>query len=179
MNLLVREKSYDLEIYRAEEIEKIIGIEDFLAKWVSEQPISLNKTFQFLKWRLGAPGKKYNIVIAKKDEKVIGYSVFLETIKENIPSIALLDVSFLKGHSGSSTLIHNFISKYANKREIESIIIMASSNTYKKHNMRKSGFIKSPYQFSFILKNLSKEHSNSFLKNEKNWHLMWIDSDNL
>jgi hypothetical protein len=56
---------------------------------------------------------------------------------------------------------------------------MASNSTFKKHHMRKSGFIKSPYQFSFILKNLSKEYSNSFLKNEKNWHLMWIDSDNL
>ena len=44
--------------------------------------------------------------------------------------------------------------------------------------MRKSGFVKTPHQFSFILKNLSKEFSNNFLKDEINWHLMWIDSDN-
>ena len=177
--LLISKKSYNLEIFPSTEIEKISGIEDFLAKWVSEQPIALNKNTKFLKWRLGALEKKYSIVVAKKDDRIVGYSVFSEIIKENIPSIAVFDVSFLKGHSKSTGLIYKTISQFAKERKIESIIIMASSNIFKKHSMRKSGFIKSPYQFSFILKNLNKEYSSSFLKNEENWHLTWIDSDNL
>ena len=172
-------KNYNLEIYPSTEIEKINGIEDFLTKWIIEQPIALNKNTEFLKWRLGAPEKKYSIVIAKKDDEIVGYSIFSEIIKENIPSIAVLDISYLKGNSKSTGLIYNSISLFAKERKIESIIVMASNNTFKKHSMRKSGFIKSPYQFSFILKNLSKEYSSSFLKNEANWHLMWIDSDNL
>jgi len=30
-----------------------------------------------------------------------------------------------------------------------------------------------------IIQNLSNEFPNLFLKNEKNWHLTWIDSDSL
>jgi hypothetical protein len=176
--LLVTENSYNLEIYPSSEIERINGIEDFLCKWISEQPIALNKNIEFLKWRLFAPDKKYNIIISKKDNKIIGYSIFSETIKEGIPSIAVLDTSFLKGYSDCTGLIYNSISKFAKERKIEAIIIMASNCTFKKHSMRKSGFVKTPHQFSFILKNLSKEYSNNFLKDEINWHLMWIDSDN-
>tara|TARA_B110000003_G_C16619070_1_gene522415 strand:- start:183 stop:1259 length:1077 start_codon:yes stop_codon:yes gene_type:complete len=177
--LMIREKEYDLEIYNSIEIDKISGIDKFLSKWITEQPIALNKSTQFLKWRLGAPNKKYKIIVAKKEEEIVGYSVFTETIKENIPTIAILDISFLNGHSGSSALICRSISEIAKIRKVHSIIIMASSHTYKKNRMIKNGFIKSPYKFSFILKNLNKEYSNNFLKNEENWNLMWIDSDNL
>ena len=178
LSILINKKAYRLEIYSSTEIEQISGIEDFLTNWISEQSIALNKNIEFLKWRLSAPDKKYNIIVAKKDDKIIGYSVFSETIKEGIPCIAVLDTSFLKGYSDSTGLIYNSITAFAKERKIESIIIMASNSSYKKHSMGKSGFLKTPYQFSFILKNLSKEYSNSFLKNEKNWHLMWIDSDN-
>jgi len=179
LSLLISKKAYDIEIYPSTELQKINGIEDFLTKWISEQPIALNKNTKFLKWRLGAPEKKYRIVVAKKNEKVIGYSIFSEIIKESIPCIAVLDISFLNGHSKSTGLIYSYISQFAKERKLESIIIMASKSIYKKHSMRKSGFIKSPYQFSFILKNLNQKFANKFLKNEDNWHLMWIDSDNL
>jgi hypothetical protein len=179
LTLLLSKKKYDLEIYPSTEINNINGFETFLTKWISEQPIALNKNIQFLKWRLGAPEKKYSIVVAKKEGKVVGYSVFSEIIKENIPSIGVLDLSFLKGYTESTGFIYNAISKFAKERKIESIIIMASNSIFRNHKMRKSGFMKTPYKFSFILKNLSKEYSDEFLKNEENWHLMWIDSDNL
>jgi len=177
--LMIRKKDYDLETYTSIEIDKITGIDEFLSKWMTEQPIALNKSTQFLKWRLGAPDKKYNIIVVRKEGKIVGYSVFTEIVKENIPTFAILDISFLHGYSEASGLMCNAISEIAKVKEVESIIIMASSHTYKKHSMRKSGFIKSPYRFSFILKNLSKEYSINFLKNEENWNLMWIDSDNL
>ena len=178
LSLLISKKGYDLEIHSSKEIENITGMENFLAEWISEQPIALNKNITFLKWRLGAPDKKYSIVVVKKSDKIVGYTVFSEIIKENIPSFAILDTSFLDGHSKSTGLIYNYISKLAKQRKIESIIMMASNSLYKKHKMRKSGFIKSPYRFFLILKNLSKEYPSNFLKNEDNWHVMWIDSDN-
>jgi hypothetical protein len=109
----------------------------------------------------------------------VGYAVFCDVVKENIPSIAILDISVLKEHHGVSNFIFKHIENSAKQNKKESIIVMSSKHLYNFHGMEKSGFIKTPYKFSLIVKNLSNEFSDDFLKNEKNWHLTWIDSDNL
>ena len=170
---------YDFKTYSNSEIQGINNLDTFFEEWNFQQEISLKKSKEFLKWRLGAPEKEYSISVFSEKNKIIGYTVFCNTVKEKIPSIAILDVSILNGYSGISNFIFKHIETIAKRRKKESIIIMCSTYFFKIHKMKKSGFIKTPFKFFLIIKNLSSEFNNEYLKNEENWHLSWIDSDNL
>ena len=122
--------------------------------------------------------KKYEIAIARKCNKIIGYAIFCDVVKENVPSIAILDISCLKKYNNLSNAIIAKIKDYAIENHAEIIMIMATKHVSKFHGLIKNGFFRSPYKFYLIIKNLGNSYLNSFLNNEKNWHLTWIDSDN-
>lgn len=179
LSIINRENTYDVKMYSSHSIDEIIDFDEFFINWIEEQPIALNKNIEFLKWRLGAPDKQYNIIVARKDKKIVGYAIVSYVIKENVPSIAILDISSLNGYKGIAKAIFKKIDVLAKQKKAEAIMIMASQHLCKKHDLRKNGFLKSPFKFILIIKNLSNEFSNKFLKNKKNWHLTWIDSDDL
>ena len=52
-------------------------------------------------------------------------------------------------------------------------------NWAKKYNFFINGFFRTPYKFTFIINQLNQSLNPEQLFNEENWHLMWIDSDNL
>jgi hypothetical protein len=170
---------YDTQIFDSTKLSKINGIDVFYEKWISEQKIALNKNENFLNWRLGAPGKKYKIIIATKAKNIVGVSIISEIIKESVPSLAILDFSCLRDYKKVESSLFSKIESYAKEKKSEAIMIMATSYFSKKHYLIKNGFIRSPYKFWLIVKNLNKNYSMDFLKNEKNWHLTWIDSDDL
>ena len=77
-----KSKKYNVELFSSSELDSISGFNEFMQKWISEQEIGLNKNLDFLKWRLGAPGKEYKILIARSSDEIVGYAVFSEIIKE-------------------------------------------------------------------------------------------------
>ena len=56
---------------------------------------------------------------------------------------------------------------------------MMSKNSATEYKLNANGFFKSPFVFQLIIKNLTNEFTDEELFDEKNWHLMWIDSDDL
>jgi len=179
ISVFQKNNRYEVSLYFSSELESIKDFDYFVEKWINEHEIALNKNTAFLKWRLAAPKKKYKIAIARENNTILGYAVFCSIIKENIPSIAILDISCLKNHKKlSSTIIAN-IQEYAMQNKAEILMIMASKHVSNLHGLIKNGFLKSPYKFWLIIKNLSNNYSSSFFKDEKNWHLTWIDSDGL
>lgn len=179
ISVFQKNNRYEVSLHCSSVLESINGFDSFIENWVNEHEIALDKNIAFLKWRLAAPEKKYKIAIARENNIILGYAVFCNITKENVPSIAILDISCLKNHRKlSSTIIAN-IQKYAIESKAEILMMMASKYVSNLHGLIKNGFLKSPYKFWLIIKNLSNNYSNSFLNNEKNWHLTWIDSDDL
>ena len=170
---------YEVSLHSSSELESIKDFDSFVENWVNENEIALNKNTAFLKWRLAAPEKKYKIGIARDNNTILGYAVFCSIIKKNVPSVAILDISCLKNYKKlSSTIIAN-IQEYALESNAEILMIMASEYVSNLHGLIKNGFLKSPYKFWLIIKNISNNYPSSFLSDEKNWHLTWIDSDDL
>tara|TARA_B110000027_G_scaffold12529_1_gene11620 strand:- start:1571 stop:2662 length:1092 start_codon:yes stop_codon:yes gene_type:complete len=178
-SLFQKDKSYDVSLISSLELESILDFDSFIESWVKEHEIALNKNTLFLKWRLTAPGKKYKIVLARRNNKILGYAVFCSIVKENVPSIAILDISCLKNHKKLSSTMIAHIQEYARECKAEVLMMMASKHVSKLHGLSKIGFLRSPYKFLLIIKNLKNNYASSFLKNEKNWHLTWIDTDDL
>ncbi len=171
----------DIEKYSSLQLDEIIGLNEFIKEWNQETPISLNKSINFLKWRLGAPGKKYEIIILRdnRNKKIVGYSIAREIQKEGVPCLGILDFCLLKNTTKFSNLLLQEIESTAKAFSCELILMMMLKHKANDYKITRYGFLKTPFPFSFILKQYDDSLSTSFLNDEKNWALMWIDSDDL
>lgn len=172
-------KKLTIEYYKQDQIHTIQGFEDFIESWNLEIPIGLIKDINFLRWRLGAPEKEYNILIMRDENKIIGYSITRCIEKEDVPCLGILDFYVLKHYAFSAGKLNQFIINDAVSKGVELILVMMSSIYYRNYQFKKMGYLKTPFNFSFIVKIFNKELDWTFLKNKNNWHLMWIDSDDL
>lgn len=174
-------KTVIVERYKSQKIDDIKGLSDFLEKWKSENPIALNKNIKFLKWRLGAPEKSYEIIVlrAKSNKQVLAYSIARSVQKEGVPCYGVLDFSFIIKSQIHSKRLLNEIEKSAKLHKAELILMMMLRHKAKTYRVNSSGFFKTPFPFSFIINQFEDTLDAKFLKNEKNWNLMWIDSDDL
>ena len=177
--LLPRNNKLKLETFTSESIESINGLSEFYSDWGNEIEISLIKDLDFLKWRLGAPEKSYYITTLRDEKKIVGVLIAREVLKEGVPCMGILDISVLKTHYSYANFLTNEIINVAKKRDVELLLIMMSQSWLKKYKLSHNAFIKTPYKFYLIVKKLNTAINSALLKNEKNWHLTWIDSDDL
>lgn len=173
-----KKNDYDaIELY--DSIEAISGYDDFVTEWVETLPNALIKNSEFAKWRYSRPNKKYNFLVVRNKNKMIGFSAYSSLVKEGVPSYCLLDLTILPSHSDCLGLIYSTLHNEAKKNGIEAIILMQSKYSASKYKLLQNGFLKSPYKFYLIIKNLTGKYSDEQLLKEENWHLMWVDSDDL
>lgn len=155
-------------------------MKDILDKWNKNNiQIKLKKDIDFIKWRLGAPDKLYHIGLIKENKDPIGYCIFREVEKEGVPCVGILDFYVVNEKKNKSVLLQEFIIKISKKLEAELVLIMLSHIQYKDYKFRKTGFLKTPFKFSFISKLFDSGIDKNLFYNQKSWHLMWIDSDDL
>jgi hypothetical protein len=147
---------------------------------MSSVPNALIKDFKFAKWRYCATGTKYNFLsIYDKKGKMIGFDSFRKILKEGVSSYGILDYMVLPNHNGCYGLVNKVLSNCAKADNVEIIMTMMSKYSASKYQLLKNGFFKSPYVFQLIIKNLTNEFYDETLFKEKNWHLMWVDTDDL
>jgi hypothetical protein len=85
----------------------------------------------------------------------------------------------LPGYEDCHGLINRVLSDCSKEQKVEAIMTMMSKKSALEYQLFKNGFFKSPFVFQLIIKNLTKEFNDEELFSEKNWHLMWVDSDDL
>jgi hypothetical protein len=170
-----------VENYSSEKIIDIKGLDNFFSEWKKENQIVLKKTKKFLEWRLGAPEKKYQLVILrnKKDNKIIGYTIFRNVEKEGVPCLGVLDFCLLRNSFQYAKMLLKQIDKAAKKSNAELILMMMMKSKAQDYRIRFSGYLKTPFPFSFIVKKYNDSIDSNLLFDEQNWSLMWIDSDDL
>jgi hypothetical protein len=174
-----KNKDINVKVYSSNDIQSIIGIEEYYARLAIETPIYLKKTIDFLKWRLSAPETEYQIALLSKSGVIIGHSITRLTSKLGVPCLGILDLGFINNYRKHSTALFATINKIAAQENAEMIIIMMGKYSYRKYKMWLQGYIRTPIKFSFILKKLNMAESEVDFRNSKNWNLNWIDSDDL
>ena len=172
-------RSLSTRSYNSDQLLEIDGFDDFYNKWGNQTTISLVKNSEFLSWRLGAPRKKYKIVTLNENNNIVGSLIAHETEKEGVPCIGILDISILNGYEKYSHYLIKKIIKEMQANKAELLLMMMSKTMFKKYHLFMASFMKTPYTFSLIIKLLNSKIDFSAIKQEKNWHLMWIDSDDL
>ena len=168
---------YSIEIYN--DINQISGYDTFVHEWLKSVSNGLIKDIKFANWRYGRPGSNYNFVTIWNTGRLVGFASYCKTKKEGVPSYCVLDLFTLPNYKDCVCHIYRFLTTDAKKEEIEAIMFMMSKHSAKYYRVTMNGFFRSPYRFSLIIKNLTDQFSDEILMNEKNWHLMWVDSDDL
>jgi len=172
-------RALHIQVFSEQAIEQINGLSEFLTSWQDEVSISLVKDIGFLKWRLRGPGKSYFISVVRNNDKVLGVSISRKIIKDNVPSLGVLDFMVLNKNSHTVKALHRSLTKLAIEEKVEALLCMTSNYIRKKYNLFNHGFIKSPFKFYLIIKRLDETLKRDKLQDVRNWHLMWIDSDDL
>lgn len=160
-------------------IFEIPNLSQFEEKWAKSHTISLIKDISFLNWRYSRPNVNYKYVVLEIDKIIYGFCSYRQVLKEGVPSYAILD---LRVENNNQIYVRSILAKLeqeAKKNNIESIFMMIGKKIATNYGLVKNGFLKSPYHFKFIFNNLNNEFSDDFLFREENWHLMWVDSDDL
>ena len=161
-------------------INEVTDYDNFAKEWSLSVPNALVKDLPFALWRYSAPERDYNFLSIKNEfGKMVGFVVFRKILKEGVPSYGILDYMVLPNYDNCHGLINKVLNNKAKTDNVEAIMIMMSQYSASKYQLIKNGFFKSPFVFQFIIKNLTKELSDEELFNEQNWHLMWVDSDDL
>lgn len=172
-------KNLKVEITTSESLESIVGLSEFYKKWEKETTISLIKDLDFLKWRLGAPQKKYHILTLSDKKAIVGVLIAREVDKEGVPCMGIVELALLEGYHNNANFLINEIVRFSKKQGAELLLVMMSRTWFKKYKLSFSSFLMTPFKFYLIIKQLNPSINAKVMKQEENWHLMWIDSDDL
>lgn len=153
--------------------------ETFIEKWSAGIRNHLLKGVDFYAWRLGAPGTNYQAFLIYRDDVIVAAAVGRKACLHGIPSFALLDVMVLKGEEAALATLYRDIDDEARRQGAEAIVTMMSRGRAQEYRLKRSGFLRSPFVFKLILRSLDDEIPFEAISDEENWHLMWIDSDDL
>lgn len=180
-NLIVHTKTNNTYNYKVtDNIDEVKGYDEFVNKWLSSVQNALLKYADFARWRYGAPERKYQFLLVYNSVgEMVGFVSFRKIIKESVPSYGILDYMVLPESADCYGYINKILAHQAKEDKVEAIMTMMSKYSAEKYCFCKNGFFKSPFVFELIIKNLTKDFSEKDLFNEKDWHLMWVDSDDL
>ena len=162
------------------DINDVIGYSAFVNEWITSVPNALIKDLPFATWRYNAPERKYKFLsIYTVEKKMIGFVSFRDIVKEGVYSYGILDYMVLPEYDDCHGLINSVVLECAKKEKVETIMTMMSKYSASNYQLLRNGFFKSPFVFQLIINNLTNKFCDKELFNEKNWHLMWVDSDDL
>lgn len=179
-NLLKTKSKQKYSNHISSNIEDVVGYDDFSKEWENSLPNALIKDLPFALWRYRAPERTYNFLsIYNPKEKMVGFVSFRKILKLGVPSYGILDYMVLPGYEDCHGLINKVLSDCAKKENVDAIMTMMSKYSARTYRLCKNGFLRSPFGFKLIIKNLTNEFPSEALFDEKNWHLMWVDSDDL
>jgi hypothetical protein len=153
--------------------------EKFHAKWGSDKTIHLIKDINFLQWRLSAPETSYHVVTLLKGEDIRALAIVRATELKGVPTVAILDLMTTPGDERVASRIFRGIEDFARKQHAQTIAIMTSATWARRYRFMLHGFLKTPFIFKLIVKQLSAKGQAPEIMNEECWHPMWIDSDDL
>jgi hypothetical protein len=170
--------SYRIEV--CTRVRDMEGYDALMREWLRQQPNALVKDLNFATWRYGAPEKQYVFLGVRTAEgKLVGFVSLRRVMQEGIPVFGILDYTVLKGYADCHGLLHKEMKRMAAREGVEALMVMMSRTSATTYRLLRHGFLKSPFVFSLIIKRLNDSFSAEELFAEKDWHLMWVDSDDL
>ena len=110
---------------------------------------------------------------------MVAVTILRDVELKGVPCMAILDLMVLPGKHQCLKLLHHHIELLSCERKLQAVAVMLSKTWCRRYRLVRNGFIRSPFVFKLIMKPLSDQAKEVSFREEENWHLMWVDSDNL
>jgi hypothetical protein len=172
-------RDYSTRVHSGSSLFEQSRIQTFLKDFAAVVPNYMEKNADFYRWRLGAPSHQYSVIEVERQGKCGGLAVTRRAILHGIPVVAVLDMMVLPSFSEGLAALHSALVSLAEVSAAEALVTMMSKQSAARYRLRRYFYLKSPFVFKLILKPLSSFPDQECLFNPRNWHLMWIDSDDL
>jgi GNAT superfamily N-acetyltransferase len=167
------------EILERDEFLALPDYPEFFARWSNMVPNVLVKSAAFLRWRTGAPTRRYRFVTLRENGQLIGLAICRTTTLQGIICLAVLDLMTLPAYKSAFREIDQALVEEAVSEGASAIATMMSRHTAQQHHMPSNGYLKTPATFSLILRPTRQAVMSDAFMREDQWHLMWIDSDDI
>ena len=158
-------------------------IDDFWKKVSSDYNIAVARNKEYLNWRyFRKPNAEYTVILAEKDEEILGYIVLRTISKENLKLGYIVDIlASLDGKVIIQSLILRSIERFR-KENVDSIFCWMlnnnlSASTYYKV-LRCNGFLLTSSN-PLIARVNSQELSKKFVGDSTKWYITIGDSDHV
>lgn len=151
----------------------------FLAAWTPPIGNVLCKTTDFLRWRTGAPETRYLFVTLRHRGVLVGLAIVRPVPMKGVETLAVLDFMLLPGHAGGSRVLHGALRRLARQEGMDAVACMCSQASAKALGFAASGYLRTPYAFTLIIKKLDAAIPEETLYSGARWHVFWLDSDDL
>ena len=179
VNWRIRSSPYEMRSLAVKDFLELSNYSEFFQAWSKTVKNYLIKNQNFYRWRLGAPSSEYQCHTVFRQGALVGVAITRKIDLRKVPSLAILDLMVLPEHQPAYGLLFEYLKGIATGSGAEVIVTMMSAKTASRCALIWNGFIRSPLVFKLIINSLSNKLDRDKLLDEKNWHLMWIDSDDI
>jgi hypothetical protein len=155
------------------------AVASFLERWSASVPNHLVKSPDFYAWRLGAPGTSYRVFLVKHGDDVVAMAIGRATELDGVPSFAVLDLMVREDHRRALATLVGAVRDEARRCDAQAIVTMMSKLRARQYRLIRFGFLRTPFTFKLIVRSVGATSQIGNLADDSQWHLMWIDSDDL
>lgn len=153
--------------------------EEFFNEWSKKQNCYLIKDKNFIKWRTSAPHTQYQFFKLKDKNKVMAWAVCRITTLQGVPVLAILDLMAVSDSCAHLNKLHSELLSFACKSNLDAVVSMLSHELAVRYKFYLNLWVPTPAVFSIIFKIFNKNLNEEIFKKRSDWHLMWIDCDDL
>jgi hypothetical protein len=152
---------------------------EFAERWISQYTNCLERSEPFLRWRLAAPESSYTLLALKMEGRLAGVAVLRETKLGQFRMTAIVDLMILAEAAAASGALHDAMADVARQAGTAGLAIMCTVPDAARLSLYRHGFWKTPVVFKLILKWLREDPVPANFYRAADWHLAWLDTDNL
>ncbi len=174
-------RRHDRDVLKTD-LQSLLGLaeyDDFIREWMTQYVFPLNRTREFLSWRLSAPKSEYQIFVLRVASKLSGIAITRVNKLEGFDALAIVDILVLDEAKSAISSLQDAIEKEARSRNAAAVVVMLPKPEASRLRLYRNGFFRSPVIFQLILKWLSKAPPPERFSDASAWHLTWADTDNL
>jgi hypothetical protein len=134
----------------------------------------LEKSEDFLRWRLSRPGTDYRAVsVAEADSS--GVAIISEQLLRGIRTLCVLQM-WVSGPAGTRLLTGALV-RAAQDSGVAAIATCANPSHAAQLGLCRVGFIRTPMKFTLIFRATGDEAVDHCFSDESHWRMSWLDSD--
>lgn len=151
----------------------------FHERWGIQYSHYLVRTSRFFRWRLSPPRATYTILAVYDRAELAGFAVVRNSAVAGMDVTAVVEFMVLPGRERNCRLLHRNLEVFCRESATAGIVILCTTPDATRWQLYRNGYVKSPVQFTLILKWLAASPEPVAFSDARAWHLTWVDTDNL